>query len=434
MTPLQKKSLARFINSFVVLFALILLWENTGFLSDISKKLEQSTLDFRYQNFAPTIFPSNEIVFIDIDELSLKKVSTSEGQWPWKRDVWSNAIRTLSLGEPKAILFDILLTEEDKANPQADTLLAQVANEFPSVSFAMSFESTGVNPGIRFPATEKKLGIDIDSPPIAAGAFQTLSKPFSPLWENLSHVHVVNSFKDNDGRFRKTPIYLNYDYQAFPSLPLKALQIYFNEPKMALTKGKLLLFTEEKGVTIPLEEDARLSYHFYQSDFQTFSFGSLYELPERLKSKAVDSGRLADLLQTHFKNKILIIGSSAPSLKDLKETPLSTQYPGALLHATAVSNVLEKHFLRKPFSDWQMVLALLLVISIYLNFIFNKTIPWKNGLPPVLLAGYGFLSLYLFHVEQIDLPLSTPLIFGLICYLDTLIYFFESRMVSHSEK
>lgn len=428
MTPLQLKSAQRFAKSFLAVFVLTILWENWSLVTPVTQLVERLALDFKYKNFAPLNYPSDKIVFIDVDDYSLDLINKSEGRWPWKRDVWYDTIQLLSFGEPKAILFDILFTENDKKNPDSDQQLADIIKDFPNVSLAMSFESIKTDKPDRLPAAVTPFNIEIENSRPSLNNFGTFSRPYSPLWESLSHVHAVNSYKDADGLFRYTPIFLSYDNQLFPSLSLKALQIYLDNPKMKMDKTNLWLMAAKK-TRIPLDNNNQFHFHFYQGDFQKEPFESLYALSGKWKNGQLDPDNLARYLKNKFHNKILILGGSATGLQDLKVTPIHKDYPGALLHAVAISNILEGHFLSRPFAGWHMLLSLFFVALIYFNFVYTTNILWKNLSPALILGLYGFLSIYFFHVEEVDLPLSGPIIFGLLSYGDGLAYvsFVESK-------
>ncbi len=433
MNLLQIKGAKRFSKSFLILIVLSFAWENSTFIAPVAQFLERLTLDFRYKNFAPFNSPSDKIVFIDIDDYSLDIINKSEGRWPWKRDVWYDTIQLLSFAQPKVVLFDILFTENDTKNPDSDKQLATVVHEFPNISLAMSFESIDVKKPDRFPASSSSFNIEIENATSRPNTFGTISRPYSPLWENLNHVHIVNSIKDTDGLFRFTPIFLSYDTQIYPSLTLKALQIYLDNPKLKLDKNELWLVSKEKGQSvqrkISLDENRQFYFHFYKNDFQKVPFESLYALSGKWKTGTLDPDNLAKYLKSMFHDKIVIVGGSATGLQDLKATPVNKDYPGSLLHAIAISNILDGHQLKRPFLGWHFLFSILLVGLIYLNFVFAKNLFWKYSVPVTILGLYFALGIYVFQIEEIDFPLSSPLLFGLLSYGDGLVYlsFTESR-------
>src|SRR5258706_2050974 len=49
-----------------------------------------------------------------------------------------------------------------------------------------------------------------------------------------------------------------------------------------------------------------------------------------------------------FRGKIVVIGTSAPGLQDLRLTPLGSTYPGVEVLATAIDNLDSGDWLREP--------------------------------------------------------------------------------------
>ena len=63
--------------------------------------------------------PSNDVVIVAIDEMSLQVL----GRWPWSRKIHADFINRLA-HKDNVIALDILFTEPDKNDPEADELLA----------------------------------------------------------------------------------------------------------------------------------------------------------------------------------------------------------------------------------------------------------------------------------------------------------------------
>ena len=56
---------------------------------------------------------NNNVVIVDIDEKSIEKL----GQFPWRRDIYSNILSNLKSAGASVIAFDIFFSEDDKQNP-----------------------------------------------------------------------------------------------------------------------------------------------------------------------------------------------------------------------------------------------------------------------------------------------------------------------------
>ena len=87
----------------------------------INQKISLISYDF-YQK----VFNRGEVenvTIVDIDEKSLAKI----GQFPWRRDIYSQILNNLNQHKPSAIAFDIIFSEKDGLNPQ--NLLQQLQKE-----------------------------------------------------------------------------------------------------------------------------------------------------------------------------------------------------------------------------------------------------------------------------------------------------------------
>lgn len=434
MNHLQKRYLKRFCINFFLFCIGIFLWENHSYLMPTAQKLERLSLDYRYNNYMPQRTPSKEIVFIDIDDQSLTSLNERLGRWPWSREVISNVLEYIEQGSPKVILLDILFSENDRNNPDKDLHLARTVSNYKNISFALSFENFEGSKADRLPASHIPFSVNIKNYNEKPNKYYlSFTKPFSPLWENLSHVHVVNATKDSDGLFRFTPLFFEYNSEIFPSLTLKAISSFIDNPQFHLDNQRLVITSNQNiKFKIPLDSKYRFQFHFYpdRKSFQTISFDKVYQNSlDLLQGQIQDPEKFEKELKNNFENKVVIIGGSAAGLQDLKVTPIDKDYPGALLHGVAISNILQNNHLTVLSDFYKYFFALFFVFATYLTFSLANNVLLKNFIPFVLIGGYCLGCFYLFEKFEIQAPLATPLLFGFLSYGDGLAYltFVESK-------
>ena len=97
-------------------------------LFDIGQKL--------YQSPAPA-----DIVIVAIDENSLSQL----GRWPWSRQVHADVINRLNQENTLAIGLDIIFSEPEKTNKNADAALANAIAQAKNVVLPILLETTRVN-------------------------------------------------------------------------------------------------------------------------------------------------------------------------------------------------------------------------------------------------------------------------------------------------
>ncbi|MCK6598810.1 MAG: CHASE2 domain-containing protein, partial [Bdellovibrionaceae bacterium] len=138
--------------NFFILSTLLLCWENLESFKNNAVSLEKVTLDYKYNHFTPIRTPSKKILFIDIDDQSLSQLGESLGPWPWSRDIIANTISYFQKDNPKIILLDLVLSENDKSAPEKDRTLAELVKQYSNISLAINFENYEITKKQRQPA------------------------------------------------------------------------------------------------------------------------------------------------------------------------------------------------------------------------------------------------------------------------------------------
>lgn len=80
---------------------------------------------------------ADDIVIIEIDERSVQKL----GRWPWPRNIHAQLLQPLK--HSKAVFFDVIFSDEDAQNPQADTDFAQALAQQKLVLLPLYLEQLG---------------------------------------------------------------------------------------------------------------------------------------------------------------------------------------------------------------------------------------------------------------------------------------------------
>ncbi len=174
-----------------------------------------------------------DIVIIGIDEPSL----AAFGKWPWSRELHWAVFDVLRQAEPKAIAFDILLTEPGDLD--LDTALADIMAENGNVFLPLQYITPGSN------------GREYD---------ELLPVPlFANAAKDIGH---VNLFPDYDGILRRMEPCFRMDRNAEPRWHLMEL-VYEN------TMGEKSAIASAKDCTqpvmLPFQPRANFTYVSYQS-------------------------------------------------------------------------------------------------------------------------------------------------------------------------
>lgn len=372
----------RFRNNFYLFLAAVV---TTGILLDagvfhVGVNMRQKAFDFMVRHRVVTPQPDPDIIIVDIDEASLAALAKDYGRWPWPRQVLGEFLEHLERQQPKAVVFDILFSDADVYNPDSDAYFNDViaatdntyfpflrlAPEHDHLSQVMAYDIPGA---ARIPrdasvnaATEPLLNVAVILP-----HFEAALKP--------GRLGFHNIYPDRDGIVREYRLWQDQGEWRLPSLPLTVGQA---------TGGK-----------IPDQENLLLNWRGEPFTYHYASFSDVY-----LDMTAKTPKRP----QNEFAGKIVILGSTAPSLFDLKATAMAKTHPGVEILATAIDNVKNGDYLRfwrgaLPYLAMSLLLVWLTAAAFYRNVDrdrFNKLFSGSQiGLLAVSYAGINFTGTYI---------------------------------------
>ena len=250
--------------------------------------------------------PDGTIVIVDIDERSLEQLAPVHGRYPWPRSVHAETVEWIARQQPKAILFDILFTDPEVLRPDDDAYLAEVAAAQTNLYFPFVKLSTE-QPGIGLPLEQygELLGFT-RGPKAGPDARAPLLLPYFATALD-GRLGAINFIEDSDGIGRRYPLYLEAEGWRLPSLPA--------------TVANAL------GYDVPPQQLLRLNWQGPALSYPRISYSAIYE----------DLGlREPKRPQDEFSGKIVIIGSTATGLHDLRATPLSGVQPAVEIVAKAI--------------------------------------------------------------------------------------------------
>ncbi len=269
-------------------------------------------------------------------------------------------------------------------------------------------------------------------------AYRDFNLPTQSILAKIPHLHVVTSEKDSDGLYRRAPIYFRYGQTWLPSLALKAVAARMKDPQYSVQGDPSKLSIQLNGkpglkdsgtdirahFEIPLDPKAMLPLHFYRPDrdVEIVPIAAAFASASRLQSGEVSDFSQLQLNPLTLKDKIIIIGASANGLFDLKATPVSASYPGPLLHATAISNILTQDFLKRIPGYLQILLNVFTLVLTYFSIFLLSNIFAKVFLPIAWVGGYTAFAFYLFQKYSVAVEMAGPVILESLAIFDGLAY------------
>jgi len=378
-----------------------------------------------FQRFEPRVKTARPVTIIDIDEKSLAKF----GQWPWPRTRIADMIINLSRLGAAAIAIDVLFPEPDRLNPDAvadsmryldeatrirlrtlpsnDQILADAIKRSRVV-----LGETGlgeVNPQLdkTFPVTGiAMLGED---PQPFLFDFPGLLRNVKPLEEAAAGRGLLTIRTERDGIVRRVPMMLLAQGAMMPSLSFEILRVVTGTPTIIVKSDQTgIKSVGVRGFEVPTDRNGQLWVHFARQD------PSIYVSA----ADVLDGSIPVDKVD----HKLVLIGTSAVGLNDIKTTPVSSAMPGVEIHAQVLEAALTKSLLSRPTS----IIVVELLAAIVLGILVIILAPMFG---PVALVAIGALfatlvigtSWYFYSQQRLLIDLTYPLLSTTAVYL-TLIF------------
>lgn len=413
---------AAVISVALVLFALLL-------QSPWTQVLESWTVDWRFRHFNRVTQASDAVVVIDIDDSSVKSLEQFYGRWPFPRRVYKDLLEFLALGSPKAVLFDLLFTGADRTGEDDDWLARSTLN-VRSLSHALHLLTEPTEEELRFrPAPldwRNRFGLEYSGSEAATyHGYRDFTEPTPALLARTPGLHVVTFPADRDGVLRRAPLVFDYQGLKLPSLALKGLLMGMKNPRIELSMREAQIWDGDSNpIRIPLDGTGKLPVAFYRPDSEP----KIYPLAHVLaNARLIQSGNERDLekltLQPDaFAGKTIVIGASAAALYDLKPTSVHPAYPGSMVQATVLSQLLQRDFLRMP-SAWTVwILTSALFLLVYGAVTMGQGLIAKGLGAAGLFVCYFVCSILVFHKLSYSLPLFLPALAMAAAVLDGLLF------------
>jgi class 3 adenylate cyclase/CHASE2 domain-containing sensor protein len=175
-----------------------------------------------------------------------------------------------------------------------------------------------------------------------------------------------------------------------------------------------------KPVRIPLDQKNRMQINYIGNskiarNMRPFKQVSYYDIIENRLDPGVIPG------------KIFVLGSTAPSLFDFVSAPHEKEYPGVMIHATVLENILTNNFLKKVDTKYTYIIAILLALLSAL------LITWLPPFLSIFLLLFIFVAYFLFNYHFFTqgsyLGVAIPQISIIFTFLAVMIirYFLEER-------
>jgi len=420
----------------------------TGIL-DFTDGIEKKAFDFRADLAAPgERNPDIEIVAITDDDLDLL------GRFPWPRDILARGIHNLSTAGARVIAMNILFPEPEQSEglrtvkelrdrygslglaQQGDGLLfyqeiseaverldndkklAESMKEAGNVVLPVYFDEHSRGRDQEVPLFMEKYAykrVQGAEDEWALGSVKWVDKvkPLLPSFaEATAGIGHLNLFPDSDGAVRdQIPVvgYLNNTF--FPSFPMAIVKAYKGlsdeDITLLLGEGISLRTSPSASVLIPVR------------GFQMATLINWNRGPDVVFHHTPFNKVFNNEIQTPlFRDKIVIIGPTAPGISAEYVTPISGRLPSVEVVANSVANILDNRFFSRPSWLGFAEFGVLLLFGLYLTLVLPRL---RAGMGAFITLGLflclGLVGMVLFFSQDIWLKIMPPTVMLAVGYI-----------------
>jgi adenylate cyclase len=343
---------------------------------NVFQRLDDILYDARLRATMPNTLDSR-VVIIDIDEKSLAEV----GRWPWGRNKMANLINELFDRQQIALLgFDVVFAEADESSglkrlrqlaseelkDQAGFAerLGQIQGSLDyDAQFAKSLQNRPVVLG--YYLTSDRGGLtsgQLPAPvmhkdalagrPVKFTSWSGYGSNIASLAQAAPMAGFFNSITDLDGVVRSIPLIAEHKGQYYESLSLGMFRVLTGIPKVAPGfpqerflprnyEGLESVLLRQSGKTLAIPVDDTVAALVPYRGAGAAAGGSFKYISA--------SDVLAHRVEPNvLKDKIVLLGTTAPGLLDLRVTPVGETYPGVEVHANMISGLLDGRIFVRP--------------------------------------------------------------------------------------
>jgi adenylate cyclase len=389
-------------------------------------RLELIAYDLKLKFWIPSgVDP--RLVIVDIDEKSLlEKEEGGEGRWPWPRNRLAELNeRLLKEYQVAAVGYDVIFSERDESSGLK--VLEKVAANKPGLSsqlkelrsdldfdgkFAKSMSEKPVTLGFTMQYNKAQKGTlpkslmtlqDLPLESHNAPEWPGFTGNLERLQKSTPNGGHLNPAIDIDGVIRRVPMLALQGGNYYGSLSLEVMRNMLGNPELGLIWAKgsepgtfgALQALDVGSMPIPIDDELAALVP-YRGPYKSFQYISAVEVfNQRVPAKDLEG-------------KIVLVGTTAAGLLDLRNTPVGEAYPGVEIHANLIAGILDGKIKHRPSSGALLEIGLLLALTLLLAF----ALPLLGPLSSSALALSGIIGFivwngWAFSSANLVLPIAS---------------------------
>ena len=419
-----------------ILIGYVLL-QNNNTLKNVFKSFfevaENRTFDYRQsiKVLHKRPLPNKDIVLLAIDDASVESLWDKYGEWPIPRNVYADVINYIEGQKPQAMIFDLMFIKSVRSQQSADKYFIDTMNKYNNIYTGLNFDNQAFD--VRKPENlPDRIALNIDNKSKVDFKkkynFPNCRLILSELLNGNVHVGLTNVIRSNDGIIRAVSPVLVYKDKYYPYLSFKAGSDYLkmkDDNNFVIDSKRNLIVSETK---IPLTKTGEAILNWYGPS-ETHTFVPFYKVIGEMEG--------TNLNKFDFKDKIVIIGTTAMSLHDTKSVPIQAEvYPGAEVHATFINNMLDNNFIKKTDRVTNIFILIGVIALVGVIAMFSTSTLFATLSTILFTIAYLFIAYYTMELYNLWIPVVIPTIAIVLSFTLSMLakYLMKSRDFEYQYK
>jgi adenylate cyclase len=424
----------------------------------VLQRLDDIIYDARLRATMPQT-RDDRIVIVDLDETSLTEI----GHWPWGRNRLAQLMDELFDRQKVALVgFDVVFAEPDDSSglPRLRELAKNELKDAPGfvskleqmqssldydALFAKSLVNRPVVLGYFFTGVDETKGTlpppvmtkdSLKGRPIKFIHWAGYGSNIEQLARSAPLAGNFNPVVDGDGVLRSVPLVVEYNGQYYESLSLAMYRLAIGLPSVAPGFVQDTKFFSSKGYDALDSIQLRKGDGYFSIPVDNRVSSLIpFRGPGNVTGGSFRYVSATDVINHRLKpgelqDRIILVGTTAQGLLDLRVTPVGQTYPGVEAHANVISGLLDgKVFYRPDYAVGYDALVLLiagLTLAIGLPLLSARSaVTLSAGVIVTVVA----LNLYFYSAQGLVLPLAAAIVMCVTAFALNMSYgyFVESR-------
>ncbi len=370
--------------------------------------------------------PNKDIVILAVDDASLEYLWDKYGEWPIPRNVYADTVNFIEKQNPQAIVFDFIFLKSMRTSPDADKYFVETMNKYNNIYSGIYFDSQPSDVRIP-PVLPERISLNLtNNSNINYKKYtDTNCKPIlHELLNGNVNIGATNVLRSGDGVIRFVSPFLMYNNNYYPYLGFKAGSDYLKQShdnSFVINKNNKLKIADTQ---IPLNKDGEVILNWYGRS------GTHTTIPfYKIVNNSVGN--------FNFKDKIVIVGTTAVSLHDTKSVPIQKEvYPGVEVHATFINNMMDNNFICRTGLLTNLLIIACVVALVGAIAMFSTSTLFAFLSTTLFGIAYLFLSYYIMSIYNLWIPVVIPVIAIVAAFTLSIIakYIMKSRDFEYQYK